>query len=130
MSERNTEPERFVGHWYKDDRDDLIYAGRNRNSEGMDSVPVGERGWLGNPYRLEDGYSREESVQLFEEFLQDEIHTNAELASALAGVGDVLRSDGGKTALGCYCQRLDELDGDLCHAEVIARYALALSQSN
>jgi hypothetical protein len=29
----------------------------------MNNTPIEEGGWLGNPYRLEDGYSREESVQ-------------------------------------------------------------------
>lgn len=103
-----------VGHCKRDNTTE--YIGRNRDSDGellhMDNTPIGERGWLGNPYPLDQGYTREESVANFVEDLLDRIDADPEFRKALFGLqGEVL---------GCWCQRLDE-DGPLCHGEALAR---------
>lgn len=108
MPERATR----VGHCKADPTD--VYAGRGPNGRDMTETPIGERGWLGNPYALEDGYTREESVQAFEVEFSNRLMTDEEFA-------DAVRDLQGKT-LGCWCQRL-EADEPMCHAEIIARYA-------
>lgn len=104
-----------VGHCKIDDCD--VYVGRGFDGEAMGTVAVGQRGWLGNPYVVDEdseaGYTREESVALFTtEFLQ-KLEDDIEFRNA---VGDLEGA-----TLGCWCQREHEDDGDLCHGEVIAR---------
>ena len=100
-----------VGHTKADETD--VYAGRGPNGRHMLNTPVGKRGWLGNPFTLEN-HSRSESIERFEEALVDKIQRDDEFATAIADLS-------GKT-LGCWCQRLDE-DEPACHAEVIAGHA-------
>lgn len=103
-----------VGHCQRDDVD--VYIGRDRRDgelKHMNNTPIGEGGWLGNPYRLEDGYSREESVQLFEEDLKDRIESEPEFRDALIDLYGLV--------LGCWCQELGE-DEPSCHGEIIATH--------
>lgn len=79
----------------------------------MTETPVGKRGWLGNPYTLEN-YGREESIQQFREHFEKRLENDEEFRDAVRELaGDVL---------GCWCQHLDE-DKPACHAEVIAEHA-------
>lgn len=79
----------------------------------MDNAPVGERGWLGNPYALSDGYSREESVELFSELFHSRLRADREFREA---VHDLAGS-----VLGCWCRSLD-VGAPACHGDVIADY--------
>lgn len=118
MNDTNTNAESKmrtrVGHCKRDNT--TVYIGRNRDSENqlkhLNNTPVGERGWLGNPYPLAEGYTREESVGKFVADLLDRIESDPEFREALFELqGDVL---------GCWCQRLDE-EGPLCHGEALAQ---------
>lgn len=100
-----------VGHWMRDDCD--VYAGRGRNGARFGSVEIGERGWLGNPYRA-DEYGREECIEKFRTVFERCLSDDEESREAI-------RDLAGKR-LGCWCQRLDE-DEPACHAEVIAEHA-------
>lgn len=108
-----------VGHWI-DERDCItVYAGRNRQQNGLGTVPIGEYGWLGNPFPTSE-YSRRESVDLFKEYLLFrlvELHDTS--------LRDALIDISGET-LGCYCQHIDE-SSPACHAEVIADVADTLA---
>ncbi len=101
-----------VGHCKADETD--IYVGRGQNGRDMLSVgKPGKRGWLGNPFTLDDGHSREESIDRFRDAFYDKLGRDDEFRAAVEDLdGDVL---------GCWCQRLDE-DSPACHAEVIADY--------
>lgn len=106
-----------VGHCKADETD--VYAGRGPDGRHMLSdVRPGERGWLGNPFTLED-HSREESIQRFRDHFTDKIQHDGAFAAAVADLS-------GKT-LGCWCQRLDE-NTPACHAEVIAETADELAE--
>lgn len=98
-----------VGHCKKDDTD--VYAGRGSGGRDMTNTPIGVRGWLGNPFALSDGYSRDESVEKFKEVFLNRIHNDREFADAIADLH-------GQT-LGCWCQRTDDNE-PRCHARVIA----------
>lgn len=103
-----------VGHCQRDDVD--VYIGRDRRNDElkhMNNTSIEEGGWLGNPYRLEDGYSREESVQLFEEDLVNRIETDPDFRRALIDLHGLV--------LGCWCQELDE-DDPSCHGEIIVKH--------
>ena len=103
-----------VGHCKKDEDAIDVYVGRGRDgSHILSGLEIGERGWLGNPFTLEE-HSRAESVAKFRVGFEHAVEINEELRSA---VGELA----GKT-LGCWCQRLEE-DGPACHAEVIAEVA-------
>jgi len=54
-----------VGHCKFDATDE--YVGRGPGGCDMMETEVGERGWLGNPFALDDGYSRAESIDRFRE---------------------------------------------------------------
>jgi hypothetical protein len=107
-----------VGHCKQDETD--VYAGRGPNGRDMFSVAKpGGRGWLGNPFPLADGITREESVESFRQAFEDKLERDAEFREA---VGDLA----GKT-LGCWCQRLGE-DEPACHAEIIAEHAVRIAR--
>lgn len=107
-----------VGHWRKDPHD--VYIGRDGDGDtkqDMANTPIGERGWLGNPYPKDD-HGRETCVELFREDFEQRLESDAEFRAAVADLA-------GKT-LGCWCQRL-EADGPLCHGEIIAEHANRLA---
>ena len=108
-----------VGHWIHEEDQVTVYAGRNRQQEGLGQVPIGEYGWLGNPFPTRE-YSRAESVALFKEYLLFRVVELQDTA-----LRDALVDISGER-LGCYCQHLDE-DGPSCHAEVIADVADTLA---
>ena len=105
-----------VGHCKQDDVD--VYVGRGKGGRDMIDCDVGERGWLGNPYTLEEN-SREESIAKFREAFRFALKHDEELRESVAELK-------GKK-LGCWCQRLDE-DGPACHGEVIAEWADRLGE--
>jgi len=110
----NSTTDTRVGHCRHDNTS--IYIGRDSDSDGnlkhLNNTPVGERGWLGNPYPLDEGHTRKESVALFVEDLLNRVDSDPEFAKALF---ELQGED-----LGCWCQRLDE-DRPLCHGEALAR---------
>lgn len=110
-----------VGHCSKDgiakDDESVVYAGR-RNVDGtrkhLNNTQPGEPGWLGNPYPLDEGYDREESVALFVEDLLDRVESDPEFRQKL---WELKQRD---VDFGCWCQTFAE-DGPMCHAEAIAK---------
>ena len=104
-----------VAHCKRDADAVTVYAGRHYG-DGMDTIAIGNRGWLGNPFAMDDETSREEVVSQFREYLLGRLvdDHDVELAQALADIS-------GET-LGCYCQRLED-DSPACHAEVLADVA-------
>ena len=112
---------RGVAHCKLEAEGEKVYAGRHYG-DGMDTIAIGNRGWLGNPFAMDDETSREEVVAQFREYLLSRLvdDHDVELARALAGIS-------GET-LGCYCQRLDD-DSPACHAEVLADVADILAST-
>jgi len=85
----------------------------------MVNTEIGARGWLGNPHRLDDGYTRPESIDLFRDDFEARVRGDDEFREAI-------RDLAGKT-LGCWCQSLED-DEPACHAEVIAEWADRLAR--
>jgi hypothetical protein len=79
----------------------------------MLDAKIGTRGWLGNPFTVED-YGREGCIEEFRDAFEERLETDDEFRAAVADLS-------GKT-LGCWCQRVDE-DSPACHGEVIAEWA-------
>lgn len=110
-----------VGHWMQDNCD--VYVGRGDLQVSFQDyvegkLAIGDRGWLGNPfltYKAGGEYSHEESVARFAVAFQARLRCDGELRGRVAALQG--------EALGCWCQRLDEEDGDACHGEVIAHWA-------
>lgn len=86
------------------------YVGRGRgNVHLLTPGRPGERGWLGNPYRIERDVTRAAAIALFRDvFLR---RVDADPAFAVA----VIQRCRGKR-LGCYCLPL------ACHGDVIAEW--------
>jgi len=101
-----------VGHCKRDETD--VYVGRGTGGRSMIDTEIGTRGWLGNPHRLDDGYTRAESIALFRDDFEARLRGDDEFRAAVRSLAE-------KT-LGCWCQRLDE-DEPACHGEIIAREA-------
>lgn len=106
-----------VGHCKADETD--VYAGRGPNGSHMLNSLVDERGWLGNPFTVEE-YDRKESIEKFRTEFEAKIERDPTFAAAIADLS-------GKT-LGCWCQRLED-DEPACHGEIIAEHADRLNQS-
>ncbi len=64
-----TVPSTRVSHCRKDETD--VYIGRADGGDGhLLNTPIGERGWLGNPYPKDD-HGRAECIELFREDFED-----------------------------------------------------------
>jgi hypothetical protein len=108
-----------VGHCKHDATD--VYAGRGKNGRDMLSVAApGQRGWLGNPFTLDD-HSRAESIRAFRQAFEDKLQREDEFRAAVADLA-------GKT-LGCWCQHVSDSE-PACHAQVIAEWADKLAEQD
>lgn len=107
-----------VGHWQEDDCD--VYAGRGYDGEAMMDVEIGERGWLGNPFTVEE-HGRATCIEMYRMLFEKRLAAGSDFRRAIAELGE----DG--ATLGCWCQRL-EADEPACHAEVIVRWATELAE--
>lgn len=84
------------------------YIGRGNGGEAhMNNTPVGERGWIGNPYTTAE-YPREMAIELFRRDFEDRTQNDSEFRQAVEG----LRGNN----LGCYCRPQP------CHGDVILAY--------
>lgn len=108
-----------VGHCKRDETD--VYVGRGPNGRAMGETPIGERGWLGNPYTV-DEHGREKSIERFRREFEQRIQ-----ADRPDGFRGAVADLSGKT-LGCWCQSVDD-DGPACHAEIIAEWADRISRT-
>jgi hypothetical protein len=103
----------------KDDFEDV--EDMVNNIEDVEWKEIGENGWLGNPFVMDDDKPEQEErkrvVSAFLKLFMARIHelNDTEFAKA------VLELDG---KLGCWCQSVHETgeDADLCHGEVIVSY--------
>lgn len=100
-----------VGHCKRDETD--VYAGRGPNGRHLLDTKPTQRGWLGNPFTLDD-HSREDSIRKFESVFTDKLERDDEFRQAVAELSG--------STLGCWCQGIDD-DGPACHAEVIVEHA-------
>lgn len=71
------------------------------------NTPVGEPGWLGNPYALSDGFTWKESIRRYREDFHDRL-TNDEFREAVEGLR-------GQT-LACWCKP------KACNGDVVLHY--------
>lgn len=107
-----------VGHTKRDATDE--YIGRGPNGRDMLDTPIGQRGWLGNPYTVED-HGRAGCIERFRTAFEHRIKNDAEFRARV-------RELHGQT-LGCWCQTVDA-DGPACHGEVIAEWADRLAATS
>ena len=102
-----------VVHQRRSDYDiDIGRSKKNGNLKHMNNTPVGEPGWIGNPYCLKrhgGNYTLDESIKLFRRDFHERLDSDEEFKQA------VLNLEG--KALGCYCKPDHE-----CHGDVIAAY--------
>jgi hypothetical protein len=99
--------ETAVVHCRRDEHD--IYIGRGGDGDElnhMNNTPVGERGWLGNPYIEGEDGTRREVVRKFGLDFYHRIGTDEEFRDAVAALQG--------QRLGCWC------DPEPCHGEIIA----------
>jgi len=73
----------------------------------MNNTPVGDPGWLGNPYPKSQ-YGREKCIELFRADFEERLASDAEFRAAV----EDLRGE----ILGCYCKP------KACHGDVIVEY--------
>lgn len=83
------------------------YCGRGFNGGHMNNTVIGKRGWLGNPYPIEQ-HGRDKCIELFRIDFEDRIASDPEFAAAV-------RSLYGRR-LGCFCKPYR------CHVDVIVEY--------
>lgn len=107
-----TEVAMFRGY-YPDTRDS-VYVGRGAEKAHINNTEIGERGWLGNPYPLNDERTREEVVEQYRRDFEQRLQKDAAFR-------DAVRDLAGSVLL-CWCQEYGA-DAPKCHAEVIAEHA-------
>ena len=106
-----------VGHTKADPTD--TYIGRGPDGRHLHTTDaIGDRGWLGNPYPVGDGYTREESIAEFRDDFEHRLKHDGAFREAVADLYGA--------RLGCWCQRLDE-HAPPCHGEVIAEWVERLN---
>ena len=101
-----------IGHVKRNGNEITVNIGRSRSGgeiKNMNNTEVGEPGWLGNPYPLDD-YSRRDSVQLFIDDFEERLNSDQEFREAVKDLD-------GEIA-GCWCRGLDE-NKPLCHGDAI-----------
>lgn len=106
-----------VGHAIKDGDEIDVYAARGSGRKAMGEVPIGKRGWLGNPYTVVE-HGRGGAIERFRIEFEDRLDTDDDFREAVADLA-------GKT-LGCWCRTLDA-EYPECHADIIAEWADRLS---
>lgn len=79
----------------------------NNGKSNMNNTPVGEPGWLGNPYGTNQ-YDRDEAVDLFRDDFHDRLESDPEFREAVQDLQ-------GET-LACHCKP------KACHGDVILEY--------
>ncbi len=85
-----------------------VYIGRgDSGNKHIQNTPPKERGWLGNPFTLEN-HSRKESIKKFKKVFLEKIEESKEFEKAV-------RDLKGKT-LACFCKPKP------CHGDVIKEY--------
>ncbi len=101
-----------VGHSRKDST--TVYIGRADDGDAhMLNTPIGDRGWLGNPFTVEE-YGREQCIKQFREEFEAILDDDPAFRNAVRELHGEM--------LGCWCQRLED-NGPPCHGEVIAEEA-------
>lgn len=92
----------------------LVYCGRGSVSPTHCAGEVINAD-LGNPFRMEDGYSRDEAVDAFASWAAQQCaDTDSDVFSTVAWLADKVLA-GEKLVLGCWCSPRR------CHAEEIKR---------
>ena len=89
-----------------DDDSDYVYIGRAADAH-MNNTEPGERGWLGNPYKV-GRYDREDAIEKFRLDFAHKVAENKKFHRAVVGIR-------GKTLV-CWCKPDD------CHGDVIREY--------
>lgn len=107
-----------VGHVSHDDIDIYVARGDGGDADLL-NTPIGERGWLGNPFTVEQ-WDRGPAIGNYRRVFEWRLEADPEFRNAVADLS-------GKT-LGCWCQQLED-DGPGCHAEIIANHADQLNRS-
>ncbi|WP_433632638.1 DUF4326 domain-containing protein [Halomicrococcus sp. NG-SE-24] len=89
------------------DEYDIDIGRANGGESHLLNTDVGDDGWLGNPYKTSDGYSREEAVEKYREAFQNRFDDDE--------FRDAVEELRGKT-LACWCTP------KACHGDVILEY--------
>lgn len=85
-----------------------VYIGRAHGGDAhMNNTPVGQRGWLGNPYKMGEDGDRLEVIEKFEQDFHDRLEEDEEFREAVKNLA-------GKT-LACWCAP------KACHGSVIVQ---------
>lgn len=106
-----------VGHCRHDDHD--VYIGRgDRGDAHMLNTEIHKRGWLGNPFPV-DEHGRVQCIERFRSEFEARLEDDEEFREAVADLKG--------SVLGCWCQKLED-DGPDCHGEVIVEHADQLGE--
>jgi len=95
-----------VVHCKRDEYD--AYIGRGPDGADMLETPIGERGWLGNPYEMGEHGDRDDVIRLFVGAFRRRLERDAEFQQAV----DELNGD----RLGGWCAP------KACHGDVIQAF--------
>ena len=90
------------------DEYDVDIGRANGGQSHLNNTPVGDCGWLGNPYKLTDGHSREKSIKMYRKDFYNHIREDKDFREAVERLKGL--------TLACWCRPRD------CHGDVIVDY--------
>lgn len=115
-------PQTRVGHCRIDDQQqaDGVYIGRKRRGQKLchaRNTPLGDPGWLGNPFPVDDQddpNERRRSIRKFADWFADALDSDPALRASVARLQ-------GRTLL-CWCRSLAASEPP-CHGDIIKTHA-------
>lgn len=91
---------------YHHDKSFEVYGGRPSGGGDPSRVPVGQFGWLGNPFKSGGSLSREQSIAKYKSYFWKRINEDEKFRKAVLELQD--------KKVACFCKP------KACHLEVIA----------
>lgn len=98
------------------DSDIDVYGGRGKNAAHISNTQVGERGWLGNPYKITKHQPRLEVIARYSDVFLNRVKDDVTFKRAVHGLR-------GKR-VGCWCRSVTASEPP-CHLDVVDRYLTA-----
>ena len=82
-----------------------VYGGRPAGGKDPTKVPVGQYGWLGNPFKVNGNTTREQAIAKYKQYFWKRINSDEQFRKAVLGLQ--------KKTVACFCIPKP------CHLDVI-----------
>lgn len=95
-----------------------VYIGRGKNKSHLENTQPNERGWLGNPFSLEDFNSREIVIKKYANIFLEKYTDDEEFKSAVDELIQRVQESEETIKLGCWCAP------KACHGDFLKKFIM------